>query len=173
MLDSNYKFISLDSYEKAVNVIETKDDLYLVWDGEILKKLNKQGKVLWEKDLEWISYLGSKLTDLKNNEYIAYNSDGSRILKIKENKENLATDDLNIKNDQVVLYPNPVDNHLFVKIPNNQKVKKISLIDITGKVFFEDNKYQDKIDMSMYEPGIYLLKIESDSKVYIQKILKK
>jgi uncharacterized protein YjiK len=185
-LDDEGKIIFETTYDKIsdpVNkIIETDDNCYLILIKVIsremvLIKMNKKGDIIWQQEVDRLwEGLSYSIEDLGNNEYLLYghrhNAIG-RVIKLKENQTSLGIEDQNIKNDSIYLYPNPVDTYLFIKIPNNQKVKKIVITDITGRLLMERKEFQDKIDMSMYEPGIYIITIETDSDTYIQKVLKR
>lgn len=170
-----------DKVSKQVNkFIETEDNCYLMMVASspemVLIKMNKKGDIIWQQEIDPV-WEGSmyNISDLGNNEYLIYGHSYNKgyAMKLKDNSTNLGIDDQNIKNDPMYLYPNPVDTYLFIKTPNNQKVKKVLITDITGKLIMERRKFQDKIDVSMYEPGIYIIKIETDRDNYIQKVLKR
>ncbi|MCX8676939.1 MULTISPECIES: T9SS type A sorting domain-containing protein [unclassified Apibacter] len=167
---SNLTFIGENNDKSILNSLETADGFYLLSENTTLTKINKQKKIIWKKtftndDNNTISFI----KDLGSNEYILVNK--YKISKIKDSKF-LGIENQTNKEEQIILYPNPVDAYLNIKIPTDQKVKKIFITDITGKIILQEYKYLDKIDMSMFIPGIYILKIESESDVYVQKILK-
>ncbi len=68
------------------------------------------------------------------------------------------------------LYPNPVRDVLNVETV--ERINKISIIDMSGKIVFEENinKNNSQIDFSTYEAGLYLVYIEFDNCVVMKKI---
>ncbi|MES2762779.1 MAG: T9SS type A sorting domain-containing protein [Bacteroidota bacterium] len=68
------------------------------------------------------------------------------------------------------VYPNPASNALKVSVPDDQKIDKINIIDITGKIILSDN--QETIDISDLKPGLYFIKVLTDKKEFKQKFVK-
>lgn len=60
-----------------------------------------------------------------------------------------------------IAYPNPTKN--WIHITSNENIKNISIIDLTGKIIFEqnieDNKNFVSINVSYLDKGIYFLYI--------------
>lgn len=84
----------------------------------------------------------------------------------------LATSNL-LSNADVLIYPNPVNNKLFIHTNVGKKLQ-MSLLDISGKLFMskEINSNSETIDISHFAPGIYILKLNSTSNTLYKKILK-
>lgn len=87
---------------------------------------------------------------------------------------NLNTDTLTSSN--VMSYPNPVSELLFIKNTSQRKIEKIEILDIEGKLIrilegdFENQRGHNISDLSS---GIYLLKVTAGSTKLIKKIVKK
>jgi hypothetical protein len=76
-------------------------------------------------------------------------------------------EDLKIK-----VYPNPVADRLFVNIPPTVSVERIIMIDLSGKTHFTAGEVwgdQLEINMSSYQPGMYILMINDQSFKIIKK----
>ena len=60
-------------------------------------------------------------------------------------------------------YPNPTTGILIIEIPENLTITRIKLIDISGKVIYE-NEYNTNVkielNLASYKKGQYLLQIE-------------
>ena len=67
------------------------------------------------------------------------------------------------------LYPNPVTN--FFKVEAEEAIQKVEVYNLMGAKVMETN--QTQINISNLNTGIYLVKIYSDNKVGVQKIIKK
>jgi len=71
---------------------------------------------------------------------------------------------------EVVLYPNPVHEKLFIhsKAPN-----RLILINSLGKIIYQKNliKGLSELDMSTFASGIYTIRIQSDSNFQTQKLV--
>ena len=74
-------------------------------------------------------------------------------------------------NDQnaisMAVYPNPVQDRLSVKA---EKITSIAVFSLTGQRLLEsDSKY---VDVSFLASGLYLVRVEADGKVAIEKFMK-
>lgn len=70
--------------------------------------------------------------------------------------------------------PNPA--HDFLKIdfenPNNGKALMLTITSTTGQIIFSKETSDNKLDISMLSPGMYIVKIESDQDQVVEKFLK-
>ena len=72
--------------------------------------------------------------------------------------------------DDIIIYPNPTDNLINVKIENHQSIE-YTLYDLFGieKISGKINSDILKIDISQLAKGIYILKIQDKSYKVIKK----
>ncbi|MCQ4138747.1 family 16 glycosylhydrolase [Chryseobacterium sp. EO14] len=71
-----------------------------------------------------------------------------------------------------LLYPNPVENILNLKLPENKNT--VTLYDFSGKKLFEKNVGTNlELDFSSFTAGTYLIRIENSKGVNTYKIVKK
>ncbi|WP_248574872.1 M1 family aminopeptidase [Flavobacterium sp. H122] len=75
-----------------------------------------------------------------------------------------------ILNDEVVIYPNPVNEIISIDIPSNLKLNKIIIYDLLGKKIIES--VSNKINVSKIGVGIYNLIVETDKGRASKKIIK-
>ena len=81
----------------------------------------------------------------------------------------LSQDDTIVESD-FIIFPNPFEN--YFEIHSNYKIVSLELFSIDGrKVTFSIS--DEKIYLSSLAKGVYLLKINSDSKIFIKKIIHK
>ena len=86
-------------------------------------------------------------------------------------EESLSTHDEDY--NSLVVYPNPVENNLSIKVNNTNSVKHITLYDLSGKqlsvnwVLASNNTI--KVDLNNFKAGVYILKANNT----IKKIIKK
>jgi hypothetical protein len=75
---------------------------------------------------------------------------------------------------EFIIYPNPFSDILNLKFENYTSSKKITLLDISGKVIFEINTSQNQLifPASTIPSGIYILKIETRNQSYSKKLIK-
>jgi hypothetical protein len=77
-------------------------------------------------------------------------------------------------NKTVELFPNPFSNQLNIKIPEGKVYSNIQILDIHGKVIYQQAKDVHgtiQLDVPNLLPGIYVAEITSDSHVVRKKIL--
>ena len=85
-----------------------------------------------------------------------------------ENCGTLSVNDFDLESATFV-YPNPTSK--ILNINSQLTLKKLELYTLIGKKIFETNN--DKINMSLLQNGVYLLKIYSENKIITKKIIKK
>ncbi|WP_309608660.1 T9SS type A sorting domain-containing protein [Flavobacterium sp.] len=94
-----------------------------------------------------------------------------------DNTTTLSTDSYNFKNSNVKIYPNPALNEITISFSEilNPDVK-VKIIDLLGRTSFSGN-YENtitndiKIDVSNFEKGNYIIKIESNDEYVTKKII--
>ena len=71
------------------------------------------------------------------------------------------------------VFPNPAEDMLHVKLPNQIRPVDIQLVDVNGQVVYEQEAVTGNelsIDVSGYRSGVYVLVLESDGKVEKRKV---
>ena len=73
-------------------------------------------------------------------------------------------------NFQIDIFPNPFQSHFYIEA--SVKLKKISLLDLNGKLIKEFQR-TTQIDMSNFLEGIYVVKIEDEEgNIFCRKVIK-
>jgi ELWxxDGT repeat protein len=75
---------------------------------------------------------------------------------------------------KVTLYPNPTSNILNLKV-ENQQIKSVKVFNLLGKEVMHlssINENINKIDISHFTNGIYILQVKTDTDSYTKKIIK-
>ncbi|WP_340113238.1 autotransporter-associated beta strand repeat-containing protein [Maribellus mangrovi] len=72
------------------------------------------------------------------------------------------------------IFPNPVNDHLFIKSVNGELIQDITFHSLNGTKVFEKeiNSYEESVDLSELARGIYFVKVRFGNDVIIQKISK-
>ncbi len=83
---------------------------------------------------------------------------------------NIITLNLKSYNDNITLYPLPLNNLLTATTNNGESITQLVIIDMNGREIIKSNTHQ--IDVSTIASGIYIVKIETGDKIYFQKITK-
>ena len=104
----------------------------------------------------------------RDNDGNGDNAGNVRVFKL--NTDGIETD----LSTTVSIYPNPGDG-LFNIIFDNQEAKKITVSDISGKtVFIKESVNENvQIDLTDFNSGYYILKIETDKGITTSKIIKR
>jgi endoglucanase len=75
------------------------------------------------------------------------------------------------KNIEILVGPNPVTNQLTISESKYDKIYKIELVEMTGKVILSQN-YAPTIELSNLQKGVYILKLHLKSRIKSVKIIK-
>jgi len=91
--------------------------------------------------------------------------------------EPMQCDGLNSEKGFVHVYENPCHNNLNIKLENTRHNSvEIILYDSHGKVVYAKTGTAEclfRIDMSKYDPGLYVLKTQTNKALYMNKIVKR
>jgi hypothetical protein len=145
-----------------------------------LKYIEFEATTDWDEKIRFIEGVGPNLSLIWAWEssgilspYCACKYDNDDVVYINNNKHfnqcDLNTTGMSHFNNYnpIIISPNPVRDKLEIKIINIETYSKVELLisDINGKILLKqkllDN--QNKIDISEYMPGIYLLRINFDN----------
>ena len=70
-------------------------------------------------------------------------------------------------------YPNPASNYISITSPNKNGIKFIEIYNAQGQLKLRvQPEISDKIDISNLSKGVYLVKIITDKKVSVSKLIK-
>ncbi|MFY7811857.1 MAG: T9SS type A sorting domain-containing protein, partial [Flavobacterium sp.] len=82
--------------------------------------------------------------------------------------QNIITNDL-----PVLLYPNPVKENLQFSFFDQVMIDLVTILDATGKEVFKTNEiYNNSINVSNLQSGIYFIKLSSKEKNTVKKFIK-
>jgi len=117
---------------------------------------------------------------------LGYSEDDSTKVFIKSNggelKINIVFKDGVIQNidsefqrDELVIYPNPASNNLFIKSNSFLNVKEVSFINLNGQVVLQDDRFSvyEGIDISSLRNGIYFVRIKTGDSFVLHKVVVK
>ncbi|MGB1308709.1 MAG: M28 family peptidase [Oceanihabitans sp.] len=84
----------------------------------------------------------------------------------------LSVDEFN--SNEFTIYPNPVKSHLVIEIANNSEKAAIELLDVTGKIILKKTTSTSKttLNLSALNSGVYFLKVLTNNKYKVSKIVK-
>jgi hypothetical protein len=86
---------------------------------------------------------------------------------------NLTSNKLLKVSDAIRICPNPASKRLTISTEEN--IQSLEVYDITGKMIYQKkNGYKKlRLDVSNWEPSVYVVKLTTDGKTIIQKFIKK
>jgi hypothetical protein len=74
--------------------------------------------------------------------------------------------------NKVKIYPNPVQNELFIELENGQ-INTAIILDLSGKVIQSiANTNANSLNVSALKQGVYILKIKTESNTFIKRFIK-
>ena len=76
----------------------------------------------------------------------------------------------NISSKEFSIYPNPTVNYLFINRLNDYK--NLAIYDMTGQLINYSEANNNQIDVSNFQNGIYILKIETEKGILTNKFVK-
>ena len=72
----------------------------------------------------------------------------------------------------ISIYPNPFQEFVFLENFNQSKISDVSIYDVKGQKVFSEKQNFQKLDLSNLSDGFYLMKIITDSEIFMEKLLK-
>lgn len=147
---SSKTYINLDVTKSTTQVIEQHEILNVA-----LKDLASDGQTIY------FNGYGNK-SDFQQYEVIDILPEYLAV------NENVGLD----KKDNVLIYPNPVTDVFSVRVLNKEIIKKIEIIDVSGKIIFTTTVIKD-ININNLSQAIYFIKTYTDSNIYTTKLIKK
>jgi photosystem II stability/assembly factor-like uncharacterized protein len=92
-------------------------------------------------------------------------------IKISETNINIGINNKTLTDNNVTVYPNPFSDQLLLN-SNSVKIKSVELINGSGQKLFYSNVGVNFINTACLEQGFYYLRIETEDKILIKKVLK-
>lgn len=98
-----------------------------------------------------------------------YDKDGCRVSGCRI----VDTQEETIKEEKLVIYPNPTNDKIHLTSSVNWLNAKVSIVDVKGKTWMNfKHNHRDDIDVSNLPPGIYTFTLEKDGNVQREKFIK-
>jgi hypothetical protein len=106
-----------------------------------------------------------------NGDYLDDDEDNDGIPDYLDNN-NLGVDELNSQSN-LIIYPNPVKDYIFIK--ENLGNTHLSIYSLNGKLVLEENveiTAENPISLSNLKPGVYLIQLQNEERMFSAKIIK-
>ena len=81
-------------------------------------------------------------------------------------------DEISLEN-QITLFPNPTKGDVYITT-QGEKINNFLLYNINGQLLLKSEKLKttsEKINLSAFSKGVYIIKIITDKNVYLRKII--
>ena len=91
-------------------------------------------------------------------------------LKVFKNQEATGIEDVEYSKSKIKLFPNPTSNHLTIS--TDLSFNEISIYGMDGRRILTSNSQTKNLGISNFELGTYILKIVTDDRTYLEKIVK-
>jgi subtilisin family serine protease len=77
------------------------------------------------------------------------------------------------KDDDVQLYPNPVQKSIFLKLPTNLVGSELIVYDLTGNIYFRKNitSSNEQLNLENWQNGMYLFLLKKDDLIISKKVV--
>ncbi|XMO88290.1 FG-GAP-like repeat-containing protein [Algibacter sp. AS12] len=149
------------------SVVETIDVVITNVSGSVLT-INPTSNLITGVDL-YIHIAPGAITDADGEIPVSLNNNSQTLNFTAENT--LRVDDSLLKNS-INIYPNPVNNKLFVNSTNLQ-IQEAVIYDVLGKAIRNiEVKGINMIDFSSINIGLYLLKLKTNQGTFTKRIIK-
>lgn len=167
----------------ALNILQTADDGYIVGgnyggNGRILK-LSTSGNV----ELEWEDAYRCPLVSIQQTSdqgYISVFNSGIYFFLKKRKQQSLSIN--TFKSQDLKIYPNPAAHFINISTTNNQRLNKIQITDLTGKVIIEkdesgskeriEERNTNQINIEELSCGVYMIEAFSGQEKFVSKFVK-
>lgn len=115
-----------------------------------------------------VTVKGNSVLYLDNLSFDSYNTEDTlTITNIKKP---------GISNNILKIYPNPANDFIAIELPKNEIIQNILVFDLSGKTVQLDNienSYQvQMLNVSNLATGAYLVRIQTDKELYMNKFIK-
>lgn len=97
----------------------------------------------------------------------------SVVLRLFSNKGKEEASSINEASvEDVVLYPNPAANVLYISGPNINRASKYYIHNLQGQVVDQNHLIGNSIDLTNIRSGVYFVRLESKDDVYVERFIK-
>ncbi len=110
--------------------------------------------------------------DLSQFPYVFYSENGNFNARFEIVYQSTLLNNSEFTFDNIIMYPNPIGNNqdLFIKGLKNETTT-ISIFDVTGKEILNQKMLTDQLSISNVSKGMYLVKIETETKTVTKKLI--
>lgn len=104
-------------------------------------------------------------------DFTSYNGIGKNKITRINGDTALSVAEQNDTHSKMILYPNPIQDVLYIQNESNAKINKITVTDLTGKKVLEQNN-SSRIDVQHLKKGMYFIQTFSGKDICTTKFIK-
>ncbi|HHH52346.1 MAG TPA: T9SS type A sorting domain-containing protein [Bacteroidetes bacterium] len=137
-----------------------------IW--EISNGVLKTGQNTPQVEIEWSGNDKGKICVFETNKYNC--SSENYCVNV-----DIITATYEIENQSVIIYPNPVSDHLFIYSKDKLQLSRITIVNYFGEKIMSKKlilKHKNSINITDIPSGVYMIYIESNAKKIMKKIIK-
>ncbi|WP_369803402.1 T9SS type A sorting domain-containing protein [Flavobacterium sp. LM4] len=111
---------------------------------------------------------------LVGGNFTTYKKDhrSAHLIGIKGNEVTLSNEDFIQENKQFSLSPNPTKSILNINSLNETNNYSVKIYNLIGRLIYTNENVNSSIDVSSFTPGLYLIKIKTETGETSQKFIK-
>ncbi|CAD0003788.1 T9SS type A sorting domain-containing protein [Flavobacterium salmonis] len=111
---------------------------------------------------------------LVGGNFTTYKKDhrSAHLIGIKGNEVTLSNEDFIQENKQFSLSPNPTKSILNINSLNETNNYSVKIYNLIGRLIYTNENVNSSIDVSSFTPGLYLIKIKTETRETSQKFIK-
>jgi hypothetical protein len=122
-------------------------------------------------DLNYYHYFSDFVNTTFMAHYTFYSKLDSCTEGTKLNFKGLSTNDIDQREDLILLYPNPASTFIQIMNPANIELKSYTIKNITGKAI-ASGIYTNSVDISQLSNGLYFIEFKTKSGILTKKFIK-
>lgn len=152
-------------------------------DGPLFVMFSQDGVYVSKNDGASLTELGTGLviTNANNKSlthmvmtddklYCSAQEDGIQMFDISNLDGDVPVNVENIEGNKLSIYPNPVENYMLV--PADQE-SSVTVLDMRGSVLRQNAGTENRIDISDFSSGVYMVRYQQNGILRIEKVVKK
>ena len=89
---------------------------------------------------------------------------------VKDKCESISIPEIDLSNE-ILLYPNPTRGMIFFSYRDNMIVEFITIYNQLGKNIYRKSNFNDRVDVSMFGQGLYIIELTSTNNNFRQKFI--
>ena len=123
---------------------------------------NIQDNIYDTEELDFAYVSGGFAFDIDydgDKDFISYNSIVFKESRWLENKFIVGQNELISENNEILIYPNPTTNQLFISTKNEIAINEINIYNQLGQKVLHSSYISDAIDVSMLNQGMYVIEV--------------